>query len=318
MKFYTKREYQLISDMYDLGKVRRIFKLHIGYGMSTKVAAQTSLGKFIISKNILSDKKDIVSKSKESLQYEIDMLNLMKELPVPNYRLSLKGNFIEKFGNDWITVYDFIPGKSPKRITARMAHEIGAFLGEFHRQGSKFEKDLKSRRKFYDLNRRVMRTMDSYANRKTNPKLKAVVTNIRKGVVGNQPLADLPRGPIHVYIGHTNELFQGEKLTGIIDFGNFYLGPFMVDVGKTIMWNFCSRGKIDKKLLKEFLAGYASKRRFNRKERTYLEKSILFAIYSHIWVDLYHVPIKYVPESWPLFLIKSFLPVAKDIEKNGL
>lgn len=316
MKFYTKKEYQTIADMYGLGKVQKISKLHIGFGMSTKAGVQTSSGKFVISKNILSDKKDIVSKSKKSLQYEIDMLNAVKGLLVPAYRLSSKGNFIEKFGDDWITVYDFIPGKSPGSITAPMARGLGEFLGEFHKRGQKFKKDLKSRRRFYDLNPRVVKKMEPFARRQKNPVLKSIVEKIKKGIEDNRPSLKLPRGPIHVDIGHTNELFQGNKLTGIIDFGNFYIDSFMIDIGKTVMWNFCPREKINKQLLKEFLAGYNSKRKFNRDEIAYLKKSILYAIYSHIWVDLYHIPIKYVPESWPLMLIRRFLSVAKQLERS--
>ncbi|OGI27293.1 MAG: hypothetical protein A2359_00590 [Candidatus Moranbacteria bacterium RIFOXYB1_FULL_43_19] len=317
-KFYSKKQYQKIADIYGLGKVQKISKLHIGFGMSTKAAALTSSGKFIISKNILSEKKDIVSKSKESLQYEIDMLNAVRRLPVPAYKTSSRGNFIERFGDDWITVYDFISGKSPKRIMAPMARELGEFLGEFHKRARKFKKKLKSRRKFYDLNQRVMKLMDPYAHKQTNPVLKSVVEKVKRGVIHNSPPAVLPEGPIHVDIGHTNELFQGEKLSGIIDFGNFYIGPFMVDVGKTIMWNFCPNKKLDRRLLKEFIRGYNSRRNFSKAEHLYLEKAILFAIYSHIWVDLYHIPIKYVPESWPLMLIRRFLPVANQIEKSQI
>ena len=318
MKFYTKKEYQIIADLYSLGKIRKIFKLHIGYGMSTKAAVQTSSGKFVVSKNILSDKKDIVSKSKESLLYEIDMLNVVRGLPVPVYRPSSRGNFIEKFGGNWVTVYDFIPGKSPRRITAPMDRELGKFLGEFHKRGQKFEKDLKSRRRFYDLNPKVMKKMEPFARRQKNPVLKSVVEVIKRGVESNRPSPKLPRGPIHVDIGHTNELFQGNKLTGIIDFGNFYIDSLMIDVGKTIMWNFCLEKKLDINLLKNFITGYKSRRTFNKAEQAYLKKAILYAIYSHIWVDLYHIPIKYVPESWPLMLIRRFLPVAKQIEKEAL
>ena len=53
-------------------------------------------------------------------------------------------------------------------------------------------------------------------------------------------------------------------------------------------------------------------------ELNYFKKSILFAIYSHIWVDLYHVPIKYIPEEYTLSLVRDFLPVARQLEKENL
>lgn len=317
MKFYTKKEYQKIADMYCLGKIQRLSYLHRGY-QSPKVAVETPSGKFVISKNKLSNKKDIASKSQESLQYEIDMLKTVKGMPVPSFQLSSGGKFIEKVGDAWTTVYPFLPGKAPKVITTPMALDLGEFLGEFHKRSQKFKKNLKARRKFYDLNPRVMKIMDPYARQQTHPILKSVVEEIRRGVINNRPSPALPRGPIHVDIGPGNELFIGNKLSAIIDFGNFYIGPLMIDVGKTIMFNCRSGNKFDRKLLRKFIAGYASKRKLNREEKAYLKKSILYAIYSHIWVDLYHVPIKYVPESYTLFLVENFLPVAKDIEKSGI
>jgi Ser/Thr protein kinase RdoA (MazF antagonist) len=195
-----------------------------------------------------------------------------------------------------------------------MARELGVFLGEFHLQGKRFRKILKSRRKFYDLNPAVMKKTERYAFNQNNLLLKLVVHDIKSGVEKNRPPAGLPRGPIHVDIKPENELFVKNKLSAVVDFGNFYVGPLMVDVGKTIMWNCCGRGKFDKNLFKSFMNGYKSKRRLTKKEFSYLKKSILFAIYSHIWVDLYHVPLKYVPESYTLFLVKNFLPVATQIE----
>ena len=317
LKFYNKKEYQLIANIYGLGKISMLSYFYGGL-QTPKVRIKTQLGEFVISKNKLSNKKDIASKSKESLQYEIDLLNSLKGLPVPSYYPSLKGNFIEKFNDGWVTVDKYIPGKAPKKITPKIAYSLGVFLGEFHNRGQRFKKKLKSRRRFYDLNPRVMKVMKPLAFKQTHPKLKSIREEMMRGVENNFPSSKLPKGPIHVDIYYNNELFLGNKLSGIIDFGNFYIGPLMIDVGKTIMWNCCLKGKFNKKLFKEFIRGYKSKRKFNKFEKAYLKKSILYAIYSHIWVDLYHVPIKYVPESWPLFLAKNFLSVARKLEKSDL
>jgi len=316
-KFYTKEEYQLVADLYGLGRIEKLSCLYRGYGKSLKVAVQTPLGKFVISKNILSNKKSISAKSVESLQNEIDMLKTVKEMPVPRYRPSLKGSCIEKFKDGWVTVYKFFPGEAPKEINPQMVHALGVFLGEFHRRSRKFKKNLISRRRFYDLNPEVMKTMEPFANKQTNSILESVVGSVKQGVENNRPPRKLPRGPIHVDIGPNNEIFIGNRLSAVIDFGNFYIGELMVDVGKTIMFNCCQGGRLNQNLLRKFIKGYESKRKFNINERNYLRKSILYAIYSHIWVDLYHVTIKYVPESYALFLVKSFLPVAKQIEKSA-
>ncbi|MFH0969157.1 MAG: phosphotransferase [Patescibacteria group bacterium] len=314
--FYTNEEYQILAEMYRLGKIKKLSYLYRGYGKCLKVSAITTKGKFVISKNKLSNRKTISAKSRESLQYEIDMLETLKGMSVPIYLKSAKGNYIEKFKDGWVTVDKFYSGKWPKKMTSKMAHNLGLFLGEFHKRGVKFKKILETRRRFYDLSPDIMKKMKPYAYRQTNPILKSVVKIIEKGVIDNRPTSKLPIGPIHVDIGFKNELFVGEKLSAVVDFGNFYLGPLMVDVGKTIMFNCCFKGKLNSLLLKEFIAGYDRKRRMSKEEEAYLKKSILYAIYSHIWVDLYHVPIKYVPEKYTLYLVETFLPVARIIEKE--
>jgi len=313
LKFYNRKDYQLIADLYGLGKINKLFYLHKGY-QSPKVAIKTSLGKFVISKNKLSDEKDIISKSIESLQFEVDVLNAIKGLQTPSFVKSKKGRYIEKFKDDFVTIYKFIDGDTPKKNTPKMAHALGLFLAKFHNQSKNFKKCPASRRKFYDLNPRVMKKMRPLAYKQNNNLLKSVVGEIESGVKRNYSPSSLPNGVIHVDIYSGNELFKKEKLTGIIDFGNAYVGPLMIDVGKTIMWNCCINGRLDKNLLREFIKGYENIRKLTKPEREYLKKSILYAIYSHIWVDLYHVPIQYVPVKYALFLVKSFLPVARKLE----
>ena len=282
IKYYSNKEYQIIANKYRLGEIINLEYLYIGYGGSAKVKIETSKGYFVVAKNILADKKDITSKSVESLQYEIDMLNTIKRIKVPQYRYSEKNNYIEKYKDGWVTIYDFIPGKSPKKINNKKAFELGKFLGEFHKLGSKFKKEIPSRRKFYNLDYSAIRKMETIARKQKNKKLFSLIDEIKLGVIDNTPPRNIPIGPIHVDIGHNNELFLGDKLSGIIDFGNFYRGPYMVDIGKTIMWNCCSNGKLNIKLFNSFMSGYKSNRKLNKSESQYITKSILFAIYSHI------------------------------------
>lgn len=252
IKYYTKKEYQELASLYDLGKIKKSANLYIGYGGSAKVVVDTNKGKFVISKNLISRGKGIVGKTKKSLQYEIDMLETVSDLPVPNFIKSRNNNFVEKFKNAWVSVYIFIPGKSPKNITPSMGYQLGEFFAKFHKQSAKFQEQISSRRKYYDLSPAIIRKMKPFAYNQKNITLKQVVAEIERGVNNNRPSNKLPRGPIHVDPYFKNQLFQKEELSGIIDFGNFYIGPQMVDVGKCIMWNCCLDKKIDMNLTKIF------------------------------------------------------------------
>ena len=316
-KFYSKKEYQEISNLFNLGKINTIKIIRQGL-WTPKVKVFTPKGGFIVSKYKLTNKKDIVSKSQNSLQYEIDLMNHFKKSPTLKYIKSRNKNFIEEFGEGWVTVDKLIIGKNPKIITPKIAYQLGEFLSKFHLAGRSFTKKLSSRREFYNFTPQNIKVMTRIALENKNLLLKKIVQEIKKGVLKNKPPKNLPQGPIHVDLKPSNELFIKEKLTGIVDFGNFYIGPFMVDIGKTIMWNCCKKNKLDPKLVLEIMRGYKNRRKLNKLELNYFKKSILFAIYSHIWVDLYHVPIKYIPEEYTLSLVRDFLPVARQLEKENL
>lgn len=301
------------ADLYDLGKVTSFLQIHGGL-QTPKILVQTKKGKFILSTHNLNTGDVLVRKSAESLQYEIDLLNHLKRLPVSCFRKSKKKRYIEKIGDRWVTVDTYLPGKSPKKIAPDMARQLGVFLGEFHRQGRSFKKTVIGRRRFYDLNAQIVSIMARTARKQTHVGLSEVVDEVRAGVEKYRPPAGLPRGPIHVDIKPDNELFIGDKLSAVIDFGNFYIDAYMIDVGKAIMWNCIQRKKLNTRLLSAFLEGYKSKRTLTRAEEEYLPASILFAIYSHIWVDLYHVPLGYVPAPYTLSLIRKFLPVARALD----
>ena len=319
LQFYSEKHYQKIADIFRLGKIKKITYFYKGF-QTPKVVATTLRGKFVISRNKLSNKKDLISKSIQSFHYEIDLLNLLAKykLPVPCHKKTGGGKYAILLDGSWVTVYQFLNGKQPKKLTPEMARQLGAFLGAFHKIGQKFTRNLGGRRKFYDLSPTVMQKMHHYTVRQKNAKLRKIVQEVRDGVKRTRPSRNLPSGPIHVDLKPENELFVRQRLSGVVDFGNFYRGPLMIDIGKTIMWNCIKRKKLNRKLVKEFFEGYTSKRSINTAEQAYVKNAVLFAIYSHIYVDLFHVPLGYVPESYALSLVRDFLPVARWLEKVKL
>lgn len=319
LEFFSKNEYQEMATLFSLGQINKINYFKQGY-QTPKILASTDKGRFIIAKHNLSKKHTVIADMKIvsgiALEDEINLLNHIKSLPVPHYIKSKNNKYLEDYKRYSISVYKFIKGKQPKKLTPKMLYQLGVFVGAFHKLGSKYKKPMRGRRRFYDLNPRVVKLMYRYAKKQTHPLLKKAVEEIKSGVEKNRLPKNLPKGPIHVDIKPDNELFIGEKLTGIIDFGNTYTDPFIFDVGKTIMWNCVRTNSIDRNLMKKFLAGYETQKKLSKKEKGYLKQSILFAIYSHLWVDLYHVPIKYVPESYTVSLIKKFLPIARQLERR--
>lgn len=317
--FFTKKEYQAITDKFGLGVIRHIAHFRRGY-QTPRVAITTPEGKFVIAKHNLSIERAVVADMKilprTALLHEITLLNWLHSLPVPHYLQSKRRRYLENFQGWTVSVYQYLPGSQPKKITLPMAHQLGVFMGRFHALGAKYKTAPRGRRRFYDLNPRVMTRMYRYAKKQTHPALKNVVEEVKSGVENNRLPGGLPQGPIHVDIKPENELFIGQKLTGVVDFGNFYVDAFVFDIGKTIMWNCIKADRLDKALINQFLKGYGTQRKLSQTERHLMHRAILFAIYSHVWVDLYHVPINYVPQRYTLFLVNKFLPIARRLENQ--
>lgn len=314
-KFIANNQYQKIADLYELGKIRKIKRFKRGFE-ATKVAILTSRGKFVVSQYQLVSKVRPVKKTKNSLRFEIDLVNSLKNLPVNQYLKSKNGLFIENYLNSYFMVCNYLPGKHPKSINPKRAYELGKFMGSFHRQGKNFKKEYPDRRKFYELTPYAVKKMDGYALKQKHPVLKKALPEIKKGIREFYLPANLPRGPIHVDVKPDNELFIRDKLTGILDFGISYVGPLILDVGKGILWNCADKDIINKGKLRQFLKGYFSYRVLTETEKENLKKSILFGIYASIYVDLFHIPFGRAPEKYCLFMVKEWLPLAKWIKNN--
>ncbi|MBI4094984.1 MAG: phosphotransferase [Candidatus Liptonbacteria bacterium] len=306
-KFFAKKEYQKIAKVFKIGTIQNLHQFKGGLA-APKVLVKTTRGRFVIAKYKFGKGDNFKNKPRWALQNEVDLLNLLKGLPTPQYVADGKGDFILNHRGFGITVYRFLEGRTSRTFNGKQVFELGRFLGNFHAQGLKLKNRFSKRHKFYHFPPARIREMKIHAYNQTHPKLKSVVRLVEDGIRENSPPKYLPHGPIHVDFKHDNELFKGNTLTGIIDFGNFYRGPLMLDVGKAIIFNCAKNGKLDDKLIKRFLAGYSKYRKLDREEKKYLKRSIRYAIYSHIWLDLYHVPLNLVPETHTLYFVEEFLP----------
>ncbi|MFA6502818.1 MAG: phosphotransferase [Candidatus Paceibacterota bacterium] len=315
--YFTKSDCGKIAETFRLGTVAGVKSLQKGF-QTPKTLLRTSKGSFVVSKYTLNNPNTLLGKSVASLQYEIDFLTHLKGLPVPHYVKSVNGKYIEKQGDHWVTVDKFIGGSHPEIVTESMARQLGKFLGAFHQQGRGFRQAPRGRRRFYDMRPAVVEKMAVYAKKQDDQQLASVVEEVLRGVERTRLPKGLPQGIVHVDIKSDNELFAGEKLKAVLDFGNMYKDALLLDVGKVIMWNCVRHKEVDTALVASFIKGYEEKRRLSTAERKYLKRSVLFAIYSHIWVDLYHLPLKYVPASYVRYLVRTFLPVARKLEGSDL
>ena len=189
-------------------------------------------------------------------------------------------------------------------------------MGHFHVQSSKIKINSSQRRKFYYLIDKDKNKMDPFVRRQINPKIKSFYKEVRKNIDAFDPPRNLPKGHIHVDVKPDNELFIGNKLTGIIDFGIAYPGPLLLDIARTMIINCSRHGELNTKLCDNFLRGYSKYRKLTALEKNSLTRTLVFITYAMIYVDMYHVPFGRVHPDFPMHWIKNFLPVAHQLKKE--
>lgn len=309
-RFFSQSDYQKIINIFNLGKIKKIEYFELGLA-APKVHVVTSKGQYVIAKYKIGKGENFKNKPLSSLKYEVDLLTSLKNLPTPKYIAYKKNNYILDFKGFAVTVYEYLKGMPPKYINDKRAFQLGKFLGSFHRQTKRLKNRYSNRYKFYYFSKSRYDYMRPYAYDQKNKELKAVVGAIETIMNMNRLSNNLPQGPIHVDIKADNELFKGDKLTGIVDFGNFYVGPFMLDLGKTIVFNCIKNNRINLQLMHHLLSGYEQERPLQKIEKKNLNKAIIFSICSHIWLDLYHVPLKIVPYTHTLGYVKNQWPAVR-------
>lgn len=321
INFFSLAKYQEIVNAFDIGKIKQLDYFKKGF-RTPNVKVKTRKGSYVIKRYPLGNKNLLSKTNKKSLQWEIDLLKHVKGLPVP-VNISLKkssNNFILHFNNSLITVHYYIIGKEPKNLTPNMVFQLGFFLKDFHQRCSTFYKPFpKTRKKWYYFTPKIIENYLKDMQRIKKPYFKNFIEEILDGVLRTNVVGKKYQyGPIHVDLKPENELFIGEKLTGVLDFGNVYIGPLIVDIGKAVMWNCVNNKKLKPALVQSLLKGYYGNINIAKDYKDNIRKATLFAIYSHIFIDLWHLPDKAVPESYTAMLLREFLPVARWLENNEL
>ena len=241
-------------------------------------------------------------KKSDQITFECALLQHLKGLPVPQ---------LVKFGKKYTTMidgkhailYQYIPGKQLQSFTSHQLHAVGIFLARFHNRGKTFVW-RKPRYKFYDLPDKKIMKFASIARKAHAPYL-AYLPEIIKDLKANRLFPSLPEGPIHVDVKPENVLFYKGKLSGVLDFDNSYIGPYLLDLAKSMVWFGTKRKRFDIKAALHIYRGYSFVRKLTIKEHRELYKAIKFAFLSHVFVDYYMYAIRATTKKYFDFIVNE-------------
>lgn len=184
-------------------------------------------------------------------------------LPVPLPQRTLDGMFSTIFCGKPAWLFPRLPGSHPMRANIAQCRAIGRALAQLHEAGHKARY---SRANPYDLDwaRTTFDEVRRHLNDADQKMLEAMLAEYGEVTETN----GLPRGIIHGDLFRDNALFEGDKLTGIIDFYHACDDFLVQDVAIAINdWCTDTTGSLDEHRFNAILDGYESVRQLSHEER---------------------------------------------------
>ena len=234
-------------------------------------------------------------------------------LQVPKV-VSVSGKEVNTVGNYNTIVYNFIPGSHITRFSNDQLRQVGRFLGKFHTIGSKCDW-RQQKEKFYNLPPlRIKKIVKLSKGANIEPKKIDLLLKLTKELNKFAIPKDLQEGPIHVDVKPDNVLFNKAKISGVIDFDNAYIGPFILDLAKAMVWFGRSGGNFKHERLRSLYKGYVEARTMTSREYEYLYNAVNFAFLSHIIVDYYMYAIGKTSSKYFSFITGEFFDSYKSFK----
>lgn len=185
-----------------------------------------------------------------------------RQVPGPIRRRD--GEFLSRAHGKPCVVSEFLTGTAIAAPTAPHCRSAGAALAQLHVAGAGFE-----RRRENDLSlegwRRIASACGAEADR-CAPGLAALIAD-ELGFLQSRWPRDLPQGAAHLDFFPDNVFFNGEAVSGVIDFYFSATDSLAYDLAiGALAWS-SDRGRLDDRRLTSFIDGYDSVRPLSLDER---------------------------------------------------
>lgn len=275
-----------LAEWYDLGKLVEFSGISEGI-QNTNYFVKTEKGKFILT---LFERRT----PEKDLPYFFDFINhLTKEkfpCPVPiktNQRTPLT-----TLAGKSAALLTFLPGRSTQNPTPSQCFAVGRMIAELHSAGSGFKR---SRENLFSP--KAVETMF----KKMRPGIARTWPGWEKEIEAElvlqaaYPFKGLPFGTIHADIFPENVFFEGDEVTGLIDFYFTCSDILIFDLAIALScWGFSGDGRFKNEHFQKMLEGYETTRSLEKTERNalpiLLRRSALSFLMTRIEYVLYPPP----------------------------
>jgi len=271
-----KKEIKEILNNYELGEFLSCKKMTCGYS-NTNYKIVTSTGSYLY--------RICQRQSLDSIQYEMSLMQALKQIRFPAaFPISRKDKGYISLGNHgWITIYEFIEGEQPK-VTPKTVEEIALTIGQL----SQFKDWRQLPRKnpiSLDVCHQLIKDFGT-----SKYQYSEIFSYFIEQTEYLSPYLTqkIPKGMVHGDIFPDNTIFNGNKLTALIDFEFSCPDYLLIDVGVAIN-GFCFlNNRLNQELLIIFLKTYSKIRTLTPREIALLPYYIQWGAHGIISCHLEH------------------------------
>lgn len=158
------------------------------------------------------------------------------DLPVPSAYADRYGIMLHDLKDKPAVLFPRLPGKHPKTPTAEQCRQIGSALGRMHYLSQYWSLSRPNPKGLGWIQQTAASLHDSLPS-SDQALLDQALADLNRLLATNPGLS---RGIIHGDLFHDNALYQGERLTGIIDFYNACNGFLLYDLA-IVVNDWCGR-----------------------------------------------------------------------------
>lgn len=244
---------------YDLGPVIEFAGIPEGI-QNTNYFLKTEKGKFILT---LFERRT----PEKDLPYFFEFINHLarEKFPCPLPIKSNQGTPLTTLAGKSAALLTFLPGRSTQTPTPSQCFASGQMIAKLHVAGSGFKG---SRENLFSL--KAVETMF----KKMRPEIARTWPGWEKEIEAElvfqaaYPFKGLPFGTIHADIFPENVFFEGDEVTGLIDFYFTCSDILIYDLAIALScWGFTGDGEFKNEHFQKMLKGYETTRSLEKTER---------------------------------------------------
>ncbi|MBT4804538.1 homoserine kinase [Candidatus Woesearchaeota archaeon] len=273
---FSKEELNKIISGYNLGQLKSFRPFETG-AVQTNILLKTSKGKFVL--------RYYGQRTKKYVLFEVNILHYFRDhkYPCATPIRNIHGDFIGKYNGKYFAIFNYLEGKHIKKPNNIQYHQLGKYLAKLHNLSQGYKPDhwevRENKDKKFCLDTAKVESKKFKSKTEAKEKLKFLKREISKVKLPGS----LPKGVCHGDWDITNLKFEGNKLTGVLDFDDSCYTHLIFDVANFIYyWAWMREKEFNFSKARSLLRDYFKYRKLSEVEKKYLFDGIKMVIFTYM------------------------------------